>query len=335
MTNILEARGIFWWHSTPIPAGHFAPEDSVYGTITITANGKISLDLDGTMPGGERLDRVLFQGESLQAEKSIQGILKGQSDRVLLQGVRSNGGGFASAGIAYERYLASTCLVGSTEIPHGEQTPNFTRLIISLRGFEAWTSLRSIEAIRQDRALTISYAEPESLSFNVTSGRIAINHSVTAPWVPGTTPSKSNQITLEERSELIYEPSPSCSLEEMMRQFHLVGDLLNLLADTTYQLDWPYLKMGGIENGLPYKLYFERRTIDAQAPGWTDCWALLPAVKDDFGTIFSNWVEKRELYGPGYYLFLGTRRGLDLYVEASLRQSHLGHRGATPKAAHR
>jgi hypothetical protein len=101
----------------------------------------------------------------------------------------------------------------------------------------------------------------------------------------------------------------------MIKRFHLIGDLLNLLADSTFQLDWPFLKADGIEGGPSYRLYFGRRSTDAEPPKWTDCWALRPAIKKDFGTIFSNWIVKREQYGPGYYLFLGTRRGLDLYIE--------------------
>lgn len=315
MTNILEARGIFWWQSTPVPDGHFAPEDSVYGTLTITANGKISLELDGRMPGAGRQNGILAQEESLAAKMSIQGILKSPSHHVLLQGLRHNGSGFANGGISYEQFLASTCLVGPTEISHAEQTPNFTRLSISLRGFEAWTSLRSIDANWQDRGLTINYIEPESLSFDVVGGKISINHDIKAPLSYGVPPMKFNRVTLEEQSDLIYEPSAHCSLEEMMKQFHLIGDLLNLLADTTFQLNWPFLNAAGIEGGRPLRLYFERRTTNAEPPGWTDCWALLPAIKNDFGRIYSNWIEKREQYGPGYYLFLGTRRGMALYIE--------------------
>jgi hypothetical protein len=315
VTNILEARGVFWWHSTPVPAKHFAPEDSVHGTLVIGADGQISLDLDGTMPGGKRLGRMFPGGESLPVEMSIQGILKGQKKHVLLQGVGSDGGSFSTGGITYERYLASTCIVGPTEIPYSEQMLSFTRLTISLRGFEAWTSLRSIDAIRQEKDLTIRYVKPESLSFDVAGGKLSITHSVKAPWISDTTSTKSNRIALEEQSELVYEPSVSCSLDEMMKRFNLIGDLLNLLADTTFQLDWPFLKADLIENELPYRLYFQRRTTDAEPPRSTDCWALLPAIKNDFGAIFSNWMKKRELYGPGYYLFLGTRRGFDLYVE--------------------
>ncbi|MDA9393123.1 hypothetical protein WN73_21680 [Bradyrhizobium sp. CCBAU 45394] len=38
-------------------------------------------------------------------------------------------------------------------------------------------------------------------------------------------------------------------------------------------------------------------------------------MRDAFGDIWSNWKQKREEFGPGFYLYLGTRRGLSLYPE--------------------
>ena len=38
-------------------------------------------------------------------------------------------------------------------------------------------------------------------------------------------------------------------------------------------------------------------------------------MRDAFGDIWSNWKRKREEFGPGFYLYLGTRRGLSLYPE--------------------
>ena len=38
-------------------------------------------------------------------------------------------------------------------------------------------------------------------------------------------------------------------------------------------------------------------------------------LRDRFGDIWSEWKKKRETYGPGFYLYLGTRRGVRLYVE--------------------
>ena len=45
------------------------------------------------------------------------------------------------------------------------------------------------------------------------------------------------------------------------------------------------------------------------------CLTHFPKVRDTFGDIWSNWKRKREEFGPGFYLYLGTRRGMSLYPE--------------------
>ena len=41
----------------------------------------------------------------------------------------------------------------------------------------------------------------------------------------------------------------------------------------------------------------------------------LVQLRERFGDIWSDWKKKREAFGPGFYLYLGTRRGVRLYIE--------------------
>jgi hypothetical protein len=38
-------------------------------------------------------------------------------------------------------------------------------------------------------------------------------------------------------------------------------------------------------------------------------------LRESFGTLFESWLGVRDTYGPGVYLYLGTRRGIQLYTE--------------------
>jgi hypothetical protein len=40
-----------------------------------------------------------------------------------------------------------------------------------------------------------------------------------------------------------------------------------------------------------------------------------PAIKARFGELVSSWFVERERFGPGFYLYLGTRRGAAIYEE--------------------
>jgi hypothetical protein len=50
-------------------------------------------------------------------------------------------------------------------------------------------------------------------------------------------------------------------------------------------------------------------------PELHECLTFFPHLRERFGEIWSNWKTKRDEFGPGFYLYLGTRRGLNLYVE--------------------
>lgn len=58
-----------------------------------------------------------------------------------------------------------------------------------------------------------------------------------------------------------------------------------------------------------------RYRSDAKAPGAHECLINFPKIADKFGELFATLREKREEYGPGIYLYLGTRRGVRMFIE--------------------
>jgi hypothetical protein len=45
---VLEERGRFWKNNQTVPEGHFAPDDSITGLLTVDNDGRVILDLDAT-----------------------------------------------------------------------------------------------------------------------------------------------------------------------------------------------------------------------------------------------------------------------------------------------
>lgn len=41
----------------------------------------------------------------------------------------------------------------------------------------------------------------------------------------------------------------------------------------------------------------------------------MPEIINTFGNILAAWTENREKFGPGFYLYVGNRRGMDLFAE--------------------
>ena len=73
--NILEGRGLFWWHGEPLADRQFAPNSSVSGHLVIEKDGRASLELDGVLLIGERPAFLPLVGDDPAIQKkSIQGI---------------------------------------------------------------------------------------------------------------------------------------------------------------------------------------------------------------------------------------------------------------------
>jgi hypothetical protein len=66
-----------------------------------------------------------------------------------------------------------------------------------------------------------------------------------------------------------------------------------------------------------YRLYFQKFGSKATSPPPKahECVTNFVQLRERFGDIWSNWKKKREQFGPGFYLYLGLRRGFRLYIE--------------------
>lgn len=331
-TPILEEHGYFWWSEEPIPNGHLVPDSAVPGVLRIDKEGRIELELNGVLHS-ERGPLGSFFGDRrpLPPDRRIQGLLKSSSQYALLLGLMGNGGASRSNGISYEKYLAINCLVGGNPFPHGSKLLRFRSLNIDLKGFEEWLRLGAIETKRTKSRLTAKYRAPQNITYALEEGTLSIRHNLWGPY-PGHY--NRHNLTLTEGASLLYRPQKGITLEEMKAQYGLIEDLFILLTGSDYCVDWPLLTYG--KERTSYRLYFWRQRNSASAPDWHECWTTFPQLRDDFGQIFSTWRKKHEEFGPGVYLYLGTRRGTKLYVEHRFVNLIWGieslHRRKTPES---
>ena len=307
---IFEDRGYFWWHGTPVPDRHFAPEDAVTGLLKIAEDGRVNLELDGFLPNAAHpLEQLTDQNMTVSADLCIQGRLKGSNDNVLLTGLFRNGCRVASSGASYENYLALGCLVGPGQFPGKIAPENFKVLKVHLDGLEEWVRLGAIE-YKKDRLITVRYAAPKDLKYALEDGQLRMVFDVSAPFA---SQRRMSEIAFKERASLVYCPRRSVPLAEMKRQFCFIEDLLILLSGTEYCLDFPLVSFGSKKKS--YRFYFLRHRSGASAPAFHECWTNFVQLREHFGDIFNAWRVKREIYGAGFYLYLGTRRGMKLYPE--------------------
>jgi hypothetical protein len=306
---IIEDRGLFWLSDTLVPERQFAPAESIVGTLTVDDDGYVSLELDSYFPDGHGPFGLLNQ-QNKPLEKDIYGVLRTSNNRVILTGVMPNGGQVKTNGISYQRFLASDCFVGSFDFSADEPRPASDTLEIDLSGFEDWFWLRSINVVQTDDRISATYDKPPSASYEVDGEKLMFDFGVTGhvPYKLGDEFSIKQGVTL--RFSFGLKESP----EKLGVQFRFFEELLILLTDSEYRLPWPRIALDADTKALWYFGRF-RPNKTPEAPQLHTCLTHFPNVREQFGNIWSSWKQKRVEFGPGFYLYLGTRRGLSLYPE--------------------
>lgn len=307
---ILEERGLFWWGDEAVPARQFAPDSSVPGLLKIDDDGRTSLELDGFLPNKHGPMAAMVRAD-ISESKTIHGILKGSGKRVFLIGLITSGGRFTSNGISYERYSAMNCLVADGPFPNAKKELRFRELEVPLHGFEGWLRLSAVKVARSKRMISAKYKKPKDAVYSVMGGRLSLKFNVAGNT--SATPF-GDEFSVKEMASLSLRFKSLPTLDYIKTQYGLIEDLLILLTDSDYCMDWPWLS---INKNFRCRLYFLRlRSKEGDTPPkFFECCTNFVQLRNEFGSIWSNWKEMREAFGPGVYLYLGTRRGIKLYVE--------------------
>jgi hypothetical protein len=309
---IIDERGLFWWHEELVPDRHFAPENSVAGHLKIEADGRISLELDSFLPNEKGPLSTLMSAEQAEIEKrSIQGILKDSGNRVLLLNLIKAGGRFSTNAMSFEKYSAMNCLVSTVGFANNEAVLKFKGLEVDLTGFQEWLRLGSIEIKRSSTRTSTTYRKPKNVVYRLEDGELIVRYGLSGP---SPFARKSDEVSLKESVSFVYQSTRRATLEELKEQYALLEDLLILLTGSDYCLEWPFVKLS---KDRRCRWYFRRvRSRETTSPPTLhECWTNFLQLRDGFGVIWSNWKRKRKQFGAGFYLYLGTRRGMNLYTE--------------------
>jgi hypothetical protein len=309
---ILEDRGYFWWSNEAVPDDRFAPDSAVPGNLMINDEGGSTLELDALLPDPSGPLAGFFRSDDADIrDRPIQGILKGTGNRVLLLGLARRGGVTSSYKIPHESFFALTCLVGD-KLFHTSTAPlKFFKLEIDLTGLEQWLRLASIEVRRSRILASAKYKQNKEVTYRVGDDKLSIRYNLEVPVISGMI--RHHTVNLKETAALVYVLRKSATLQELQRLYDLFQDLFILLTGTEYPLDWPVFYLG--RNRERCKLYFYRVRNPVPPPWIGELWTFFPQIQSSFGAIFSLWRRKRETFGAGFYLYLGTRRGMRLYPE--------------------
>jgi ApeA-like protein/HEPN superfamily Apea-like protein len=303
----VQSRGHFWWDDELAPDRHHLPLSAVTGELKITPEGRVTVQLDATLPRQHREplytdNRAEF--EALRARR-IRGVLSGTGRGVLLFDLAQAGAVHSSYAVSTEGFSATQCLIGEVQFDGRIEQPAFTYIDANLKGFEEWLWTRALKVKYGKRLSTAKYRRPKRITYRLPTGRLTLIQHLTG----------SSQghfdITWSESAYLRFRPNKALGMDAAIEWHRWLQDLMILLTDSDYCLEYPKVRRGK-HNCI---LYFQRLASTAERPRLRECPTNFPKISESFGTLFEKWLGVRDTYGPGVYLYLGTRRGLQLYTE--------------------
>nr|WP_314548037.1 HEPN domain-containing protein [uncultured Pseudomonas sp.] len=310
---MIKESGYFWWRNEPMPEDDIVPESAVAGDLIISEDGQISLELHGYLPSADHPMSRIFEGAGNLCPH-IEGRLKNTSEHVLLMDVYTQGGKASFGGISFENYGATSCLIGSQPLPIAKGEIKFDGLSIPLTGFEDWLGLRSIETSRTKRKLVAVHKTRKDIKYTLEdSSAITIKFDLLAPMLGK---QKNYEVNISEKVSFDYLSKTKKTSSELKKYFLSISDFFLILTGSDYSMEWPSLTVGRTTASIKsYRFYFLKSRNLATPPARHNCWLTFPTIQEEFGQLFQQWQIKREELGPGMSLYLGTRRGVQLYVE--------------------
>lgn len=300
----LDDRGYFWLSEEPVPDGKFAPDSAVPGRVMVNRSGTIRLDLDAFILQSHG---ALFDlGRSIK--KDIFGILKQSGLSISIHDIMATGTTIRNDGISGERFIAKFCFTSRSR-DFVRQKTDFDFIEIDLSSIESWLPLNSIEFKSFKKSKSMKYRAKKDLKYKIGPDRAEILFFLN---VKQHSSYYFSDVQFKEHCFLRYFKNIE-STETACLLYQNLIDFLFLFIEKQTSLLWPRLRSKQSKNIFTF--YFSTIDLPNISISHTDCWLQFSDISQIFGNVFTNWMNKRDIYGPGFYLYLSLRRGIELYNE--------------------
>jgi len=301
----LDERGLFWRPEERIPKNAYAPDSCVAGTLKIDRDGNIGLELDNLLP---RPNGVPPSKNALADRFPIIGILKSSKSYIRLEEVWPRKLQLNPRSPSYQVFGSYVCIISSAPILASSSKAYCSEIRLSLEGYEQWLELGEAKVKTTRRGVTAQYGRPMSHIFKLADGLLTIDTVLT---VTANDPFAS--AAMSQQPFLTYKPRKPQTLDGVRELFSQLEDLLILLTDSERGLPNPNVKIKRQRGWAT--IYFTRRPRPEGEITAFNSWVILSQLGTDFGDVVDRWFAKHEEYGPAFHLYLGCRRGTQLYLE--------------------
>jgi hypothetical protein len=318
MANIVEQRGFFWWLNEPDTPAH-SKETSIPALLTITDEGQITLDVDGSLCANDEY-RDWTKPRPLPASRRVVGQLASDGGYILLEGLERTDLVLSDEQPQQQTLAAELCTRRNTPFPNNYRQEEFTELRIEMVGLEDWLELDSIivgdeDTHDNDVQVQVSYKNHQ-LNYPVLGGTISIESLTTgAHFVGYCSTHPCRDAHFQQTYYIVFKPESLCDLPTLRYMYTQLEEFIALLTGFYHRLTWPIL----VRKEEPFEtwntMYFYRGAPSAQPINRHFFWIPFVRIRDGFGTVFQEWQRRSETYGAGYYLYVSSLRNPHVYSE--------------------
>ena len=292
--------GYFWLPS--------APRDRVLGTLSISDGGFIDLEIFGLFNDGFNSRPEAFNA----GLKRIIGHIE-KNEVVTLDDCsykRTEGSGDISKSLIHVNRAFTGVKYGENEIPH------FNSITFSVEGLDEWVRISGIKVDYQyeERAVTISYQQPATVSLNLGNG---MQLSIIFSWRAPKSPIKEARIIQKTYFKLFSQKARK--LDDFTSIAHQITTLLCFAMDQTVSLDSMSATSenhrenigDGITEPIPINIYYSSQSYSKGEPKIYPYPRLFGfiQIQNDAKRMINNWIEAYEKINPTFDLYFSTQIG--------------------------
>ncbi len=312
MANEIDAKGTFWWFGAE--HGHTASrETSIPGTLTISEDGKIQLQLEGAL--WLENTKVSFgwdESRWLPMDVRIAGCLGnyGGDGYVLLCDLLRTDFSVLDDTPDRQSYEAQMCFKNDGAFPASFDLDHFHTVRVELGGLEEWLRLESIDVGYEYREgnrteFTVSYNNHE-FEYQTPRAKVSVENLILGAPVVRLSDALSSEVHIQQTNWLVYTPTEQSLFPELRTAYLRIEEVMALLLGQYFRLDWPQLvaKFGELDDW--YKLYFPRGPKCAKLPFYFFLWTTFHDVRECFGALLDRWQSNAEKYEAAYELYMAS-----------------------------
>jgi ApeA N-terminal domain 1 len=317
MAPFFESRGYFWWNHQS-PKEETVPPEAVPGRIVIDENGRARLTLDGLLTDGFKSAVEQYNTGKKIVDKSILGLLYGDNSFVCLEDLQIVNSHLSFNSRSREELIASYSLRGGYPLFGPDGRAIFEGFEIDLSRIEEWTRPNDIRAkapIEEKSTIsqTFEYSR-ERFSYRIKGGTLSITFDIDGDcWRAYAFGVKA--VSFARKVVLGYESDDPFGMTKLRLLSSHVQEFLALLMGVYIELDWPKTCAKSESKKHFGTVFYQKGRLGTRELSIQDLWTVFSVVRDSLGDLFGSFLEAREAFGPGVYLYLACLRTEAMFPE--------------------